>query len=257
MIWIATLCLLCVAAWFFLNGLNEKRWVEAHSHDDTVAGDPGLFPSLSNLAEKARTDGPSSIVDDNSRLGKAVAKVQEKSAKAGEKLENIAQKARERADDDTLFGRSVEKVKQQSEKVESKLKTQLDKQRERVAHGGSVLDEDSVLGRTAAKVMKKSDEMGGKIRAKVNEKMPEGARSIVEEGGFVARAVEKVGKGINKIDEKIDTKLLGVKVDNPEEKRGLRDDDDLLSRMSKKIGEKVNNIDEKIVAGSKKMTGNK
>ena len=37
MIWIATLCLLAVAAWLFFNALNERRWVEAHSHDETVA----------------------------------------------------------------------------------------------------------------------------------------------------------------------------------------------------------------------------
>ena len=47
MIWIATLCLLAVAAWLIMNGLNEKAWVDAHSHDDSVAADKGLLASFS------------------------------------------------------------------------------------------------------------------------------------------------------------------------------------------------------------------
>ncbi|MGK0321637.1 MAG: hypothetical protein ACI9JP_003831, partial [Granulosicoccus sp.] len=53
MIWITTLCLLAVALWLFFNALNERRWVEAHSHDETVASDEGLLPSLTGLTKTA------------------------------------------------------------------------------------------------------------------------------------------------------------------------------------------------------------
>lgn len=51
--WIATLCLLAIAAWLFFNALNERRWVETHKHDETVASDEGLFASLTALTGTA------------------------------------------------------------------------------------------------------------------------------------------------------------------------------------------------------------
>lgn len=49
MIWIATLCLLAVAAWLIMSALNEKAWVDAHSHDENVAADKGLLSGFSTV----------------------------------------------------------------------------------------------------------------------------------------------------------------------------------------------------------------
>ena len=96
MIWIVTLCLLATFAWFLFNALNEKRWVEAHSHDEAVASDEGFLPSFTQMKSKVGPDaeGKVSISEENSRFARAVAKVQEKTSKAGDYLEQKAAAAR-------------------------------------------------------------------------------------------------------------------------------------------------------------------
>ena len=58
MIWIATLCLLAIAVWLFFNALNERRWVESHSHDETVASDEGLLANFTALTRTAPASEP-------------------------------------------------------------------------------------------------------------------------------------------------------------------------------------------------------
>jgi len=84
MIWIATICLLAIAAWLFFNALNERRWVEAHSHDETVAADKGLFPSFS------KPEDTYTVNQVNTGVGKKVAKIRQKTAEIGDKLEQTA-----------------------------------------------------------------------------------------------------------------------------------------------------------------------
>lgn len=84
MIWIATICLLAIAAWLFFNALNERRWVEAHNHDDTVAADKGLFPSFS------KPEDTYSVNQENTGVGKKVASIRQKTAEMGDKLEQTA-----------------------------------------------------------------------------------------------------------------------------------------------------------------------
>ncbi|MFK7889906.1 MAG: hypothetical protein AB8B63_03745 [Granulosicoccus sp.] len=43
MIWITTLCLLLVAAWFLFNGMNERNWVKAHGHETGDDGEGILY----------------------------------------------------------------------------------------------------------------------------------------------------------------------------------------------------------------------
>ncbi|MEE9320477.1 MAG: hypothetical protein V3U76_08530 [Granulosicoccus sp.] len=84
MIWIATICLLAIAAWLFFNALNERRWVEAHSHDDAVAADKGLFPSFS------KPEDTYSVNQESTGIGKRVAKIRQKTTDMGNKLEQTA-----------------------------------------------------------------------------------------------------------------------------------------------------------------------
>jgi len=85
MIWLITLLLLALFAWLLLNGLNEKQWVDAHQHDETVASDKGLFASFTALG-----DG-----DSEDRVGNVMQNLKKKSADAssaiGEKISDARQ----------------------------------------------------------------------------------------------------------------------------------------------------------------------
>jgi len=95
MIWIATVFLLFVVAWLFINGLNEKRWVESHSHDETVASDQGLFAGLGARTPIASNDEKLSIDQENTRFARTASKLKNKTTKMGSLIESNVQKARE------------------------------------------------------------------------------------------------------------------------------------------------------------------
>lgn len=110
MIWIATLCLLAIAAWLFFNALNERRWVEAHQHDETVASDEGL---LANFTALTRTATPSSDPNDpnatvKTPLGRAVDKVQQTGAQANAMFKE--QRAAAARGEETVIGRTLSRV---------------------------------------------------------------------------------------------------------------------------------------------------
>lgn len=79
---LASLILLFIVAWLFFNALNEKRWVDAHMHDETVAADPGILPDVSEFSANLRQRAE----DQNDPLGKVVAKGAELREKARSKL---------------------------------------------------------------------------------------------------------------------------------------------------------------------------
>jgi len=95
MIWIATVFLLFVVAWLFINGLNEKRWVESHSHDETVASDQGLFAGLGARTPIASNDEKLSIDQENTRFARTASKLKNKTTRMGSLIESNVQKARE------------------------------------------------------------------------------------------------------------------------------------------------------------------
>lgn len=110
MIWIATLCLLAIAAWLFFNALNERRWVEAHSHDETVASDEGLLVNFTALTRTSVPAGdpnaPGEVIQ--TPLGRAVSKVQETTALANAKFQEQREAAAR--GEDTVIGRTYSKV---------------------------------------------------------------------------------------------------------------------------------------------------
>lgn len=152
---LACLILLFITAWLFMNGLNEKRWVDAHSHDEAVAADQGLLPGFTALTgtggglESAKSQA-------GSKLQGAMDKAKEGSAKlrdrAGDENDSIG-KAVSKTKDAT--GKAVEKTSELSSKVMEKSGPL----REKVAEKGGPLWEQ---------ITKKTEEVSGKIREKLS-----------------------------------------------------------------------------------------
>ena len=244
MIWIATLCLLAIAAWLFFNALNERRWVEAHSHDESVRADPGILPDFSAMMSKmsSGTDGRVSIDQEDSAFARAVAKVREKSEKVGERIERRAAEGRERDDGDTFFGRAVAKVGGTVNGMDERLDARARRAAER--RSGSVTEEDSLFGRATARVARKQEEYGARMRERVARKAAtdQPARPAAEEDGLFGSLVRRVSGRLERMEGKIDAKAAKARDGK---------DEDFLMRTSSKVGGRVNEIDERIVAKSK------
>ena len=252
MIWITTLCLLALGGWFLFNALNERRWVQAHSHDESVASDTGLFGGFSAATGTGSvgSDEKVSIDQENSGFARAVVKVQEKTNKLGEKFfESKAAAARvddaERpgsvADENTFFGRAVARVSEKTgsmgQRLDEKMKAASGAISTSASGEGS---KESLLERASRKVSEKSDEISHKVanRAKNMSDSYGSARSASEEDGMFGKMVKTVSGGIDKVESKVDAKLSSAKRD---------DGEDIVSRVASKVGSKINEL------GSKKM----
>ncbi|NND91927.1 MAG: hypothetical protein HKN42_13795 [Granulosicoccus sp.] len=121
MMWIATLCLLAIAAWLFFNAWNERQWVQDHSHDETVASDEGLLPSFTALTRSALPEGGTSNTTErlgeiareaNSAMGRMASKVGEHAGRLDERLDarNRVSKVADRVT--TGVGQVEQQVKQ-------------------------------------------------------------------------------------------------------------------------------------------------
>jgi len=161
MIWIATLCLLAVAAWLFFNALNEKRWVEAHSHDETVAADRGILPDISKYTASLRSDpgGKLSIDQEDTRFARTVTKVREKSAKASDWVEEQVTKARGRDDGETIFGKAVTVIggaaNRFDDKLDARAKRAAREGQDENASSGKAGTDEGFVARTMARVEEK------------------------------------------------------------------------------------------------------
>lgn len=95
MFFLAFILFAALIVWLVMNGLNEMRWVQAHSHDEEVAADPGIIPSraeISNAGEKLKEKTQAAFQEDGA-LGKA------------------KQKAQEAMQDDGILGKAKQKLK--------------------------------------------------------------------------------------------------------------------------------------------------
>ena len=164
MIWITTLCLLAVFAWLVFNGLNERRWVQAHAHDETVASDEGLLPSLSSLTGSGGLPGVAASA--GAGLTKTMHTVKEKSGPA---LERVKEKS----------GPALEKVKEKSGPALEKIKEK------------------------SAPTLEKVKEKSGPAFEKVKEKSGPALEKIKEKSGpALERVKEKSGPAFDKVKEK-------------------------------------------------------
>ena len=263
MIWIATLCLLALIAWLFLNALNERRWVEAHSHDESVAADKGILPDFSNITAKMKeaSDGRVSLDHEDSRFARAVKKVQEKSVGVSERLERRAAEGRERDDGDTFFGRMVEKIGGAATRLDDRLEERM--KRQASGETRSVTEENSFFGRATARVNRKQEEYGQRMRERVERKaasdQPAGEGSRADEGVF-GRMVDKVSGRLDRVERRLDDQAAKARGDKETSRAeaavagGGEDNEDFLIRASRRIGTRINEIDEKIVEKSKTAT---
>jgi len=132
MIWLITLFLLAVFAWFLLNGLNEKQWVDAHMHDETVASDKGLFASFTALGDGDKDDRVGNVVDNlkkksadaSSALGEKLsdARQSETAGKMREKTSGIRERVRNEVNnEDGMFNKIKNSVSDKVDKVGKKV----------------------------------------------------------------------------------------------------------------------------------------
>lgn len=246
MIWISTLCLLAVAAWLFFNALNEKRWVQAHSHDETVASDEGLLPNFSAITRTAQThgDGKVSIGQENTRFSRTVAKVQEKTNHYGEKfvearvaaarIDDPADRPASASEENTVFGRMVAKVGERTGRVdayiEQKMKTAS------TAGGtadGAAQQEGTFFERASKKVAQKTDEISSSVATR--------ARAAANNGddGLFTKVVGKVSGHMDTVEQKVQQKLKSNKAVGNDEQSS----DDMITRVSAKVDATVSDID--------------
>ncbi len=136
MIWLITLFLLALFVWLLLNGINEKQWVDAHMHDETVSSDKGLFASFTGLGEGEADD------------------------KVGNVVENLKKKS---ADASSAIGEKISDARQ-SETAE-KMREKTSGIRERVRN--EVQNDDGMLNKIKNNVSDKVDKVGKKVDEKI------------------------------------------------------------------------------------------
>ena len=232
MIWISTLCLLALAGWLFFNALNERRWVEAHNHDESVTSDQGLFSWFTNRIGKGLTDieGQVSISQENSRFARAVSKVQEKTGKWGDKFieskasaarfDNDADRPKSAAEENTLFGRAVARISEESKRIDDKFTAKV---KARYGQNVSEGSDEGLLTRTSRKVAAKSDEIGHLVADKAKN---------LSQGYAKGRSSVSDGKMTS-----------GTASTQP----GVSEAEDLLTRVASKVGASVKQMEKKLV----------
>ena len=111
MFFLAFIFLVALIVWLVMNGLNEMRWVQAHSHDDEVAADQGIIPSmadLSNAGGKIKEKTHAAMQQDGA-LGKAKQKAQDALKEDGA-LGKAKQKAQDAFKEDGALGKAKQKA---------------------------------------------------------------------------------------------------------------------------------------------------
>jgi len=211
MIWITTLCLLAVAAWLFFNALNERRWVEAHSHDETVASDEGLLASFSEKTASAPAD---------SALGRAAGHYQGARKKASDMYERAKQPdgaLGEKSIAGRTFSKAKEKASQLNQKIDSGMKS-----------ASSVKDgpsdgEGSFLGRAAEKTGNLTQKAAQKVKASADNLA--GKTNSDGKEGMLSKVAGKVSGGMAAVDNKLD--------------RSVKAGSDAVSSNASKVAEKL------------------
>lgn len=261
MIWIASLCLLAIAAWLFFNALNERRWVKAHSHDETVASDEGLLPSFTALTRSGAAAGAGLIshAQENTRVSNAIAKVQEKTTNYGEKLKDAGNKLSQSTNEGGKLAGSAAVLSSAAAKVQEKTSDYTEKLKAAgndftQGDGNKLAEGKAMLGQATQKAARKSGEIGQKVVSQAKNKAQafNESRGTSDEDSVFNKVVGKVSGGLEKLEQKVDAKLARNKAHEEESSS-----DDLISRVSTNVGTKVNDKDEKVVdtgaAVSKKL----
>lgn len=136
MIWLISLLLIALFAYLLLNGINEKQWVDAHMHDETVSSDKGLFASFTEMFDGDADDKVGNVVD------------------------NLKKKS---ADASSAIGEKISDAKQSD--AASKMLDKTSGIRERVQN--EVKNEDSMLNKIKTNVANSVDKVGKKVDEKI------------------------------------------------------------------------------------------
>lgn len=212
MIWITTLCLLAVALWLFFNALNERRWVEAHSHDETVASDEGLLPSLTGLT---KTADPSS---DNGTPGFAQETPLERAA------------AKLKTSTDKLGGQVTDAKKSAGEMYE------------RAKQSDGALGENSTVGRLAAKTREKASVLNEKLDAGMKSASSLTTGSSDGNGeSFLNKAAATSGNVTQKVAQSVKNSA-----DNLSGKTNASGDESVISKIAGKVSDGMSAVDQKL-----------
>ena len=248
MIWITTLCLLAVAIWLFFNALNERRWVEAHSHDETVASDEGLLPSLTGLTKTAMptSDGGTPQPVEGTPLERAAAKLKTGSEKLGGQVSDAKKSAgemyeRARQSDGALgensaVGKFATKTREKASVLNQKLDAGM-KSASSLKTGSADGSGESFLAKAAAAtggvtqkvaqgVKNSADNLSGKTNASGDE-------------SIISKLAGKVSSGMGAVDQKLDRAAA--------KRSTAASNDDLMSQAASKVSAKVGEVDSKIV----------
>ncbi len=111
MFFLAFLFFVALIVWLVMNGLNEMRWVQAHSHDEEVAADPGILPSMAEITgagEKIKEKTQAAFQEDGA-LGKVKEKTQAAFQKDGA-LGKVKEKTQAAFQEDGVLGKAKQKA---------------------------------------------------------------------------------------------------------------------------------------------------
>ncbi|MFK7994734.1 MAG: hypothetical protein AB8B87_11395 [Granulosicoccus sp.] len=244
MIWICTIFLLIVAAWLFFNALNERRWVQAHSQDETVAADKGLFPAFSTRTGTGSlpADGKLSINQESSIFARTVSRIQNSTSGLGEKyfdakaaaarIDDPTQRPRSAREENTLFGRAVARIGAKAESIDQKLDVKMKQASSFITRSAN--NEDP-FARASRQVAATSVDMV--------DKMKKGAMNIhrpkADDRTLFGKVLGKVSGGMEKFEAQVKTRASTTR--SPEAKP----DEDLVSRVTSKIGSTIKKLDKK------------
>ena len=247
MIWITTIFLLAVAAWLFFNALNERRWVEAHSHDETVASDEGLLPSLTGRTKTAMPtgDGGTPAHGQETPMERAAAKLKTGTEKLGEQVSEAKKSAgemyeRARQSDGALgenstVGRLASKTREKASVLNQKLDAGM-KSASSLTTGSADGSGESFLQKAAA--------TSGSVTQKVAQTVKNSAENLTGktnaagEESVVSKIAGKVSSGMSAVDQKLDRVAA--------KRSSAGANDDLISSASANVSAKVDQVDQKI-----------
>ncbi|MFT4730590.1 MAG: hypothetical protein ACI9UN_005118 [Granulosicoccus sp.] len=208
MIWITTLCLLAVALWLFFNALNERRWVEAHSHDETVASDEGLLPSLTGLTKTANPSSQGGTP--GTPLERAAKKLKTGSEKLGEQVTDAKKSAAE------MY--------------------------ERAKQSDGALGKNSTVGRLVSKTREKASVLNQKLDAGM--KSASGLTTASSDGNgqsFLNKAAATSGRVTQKVAQRVKSSA-----DNLSGKTNASGDESVISKIAGKVSDGMSAVDQKL-----------
>ncbi|MFK7853366.1 MAG: hypothetical protein AB8B79_04600 [Granulosicoccus sp.] len=252
MIWIATLCLLAIAAWLFFNALNERRWVQAHSHDETVASDEGLLPNFTALTRsgKAAAGGLISMDQENSRVASAISKVQEKTTDYGDKLKTASSKLSQSASESdklaegkAALGTAVSKVSEKTADYGGKLKAAGSK----LSESEKLADGKVALGNAVAKVQDKTSVYGEKLKEASNKIAQADGSKLAEGKAMLGQATQNVTRKSAEMSQRVVSQAKN-KAQTYNEARGSADEGGMFGKVVGKVSGGLEKLEQKVDA---------